>query len=349
MRWTTLTGAVAMVLSGCSAEGVSSPGTDRSEPEIEEAESKAPTPATLNPEAADERTGCPACVEVVKGGEVNGLSVVEGDILIADEAELKEVQGIAASTTATRIWTGGPVPYVIDAAVTKRERITEAAKHWRDLVGIRLVPRTNQADYVRVVKGTGCTSFIGRRGGVQDLNLADECSLGNTIHEFGHAIGLNHEQSRADRDEFVTVVEANIEPASVFNYRRVTFVSIGAYDLGSIMHYGSYFFAIPGKPAMTKKSGELIVPNRASLSPGDVAGVRRLYAAQNLPAPVAYATAIPVASDVVLRDGPAATAKPLGKVPKGSMVQGQGAVSGNYQSVAFDGKKGWAYLPFVGP
>ena len=34
--------------------------------------------------------------------------------------------------------------------------------------------------------------------------------LGTIVHEFGHALGLLHEQNRLDRDEFVKVNYNNI-------------------------------------------------------------------------------------------------------------------------------------------
>ena len=55
----------------------------------------------------------------------------------------------------------------------------------------RIIPRTSQADYVYVYKGAGCSSYVGRQGGVQYLSLGTGCasSIGVIIHEFMHAIG----------------------------------------------------------------------------------------------------------------------------------------------------------------
>ena len=55
----------------------------------------------------------------------------------------------------------------------------------------RIVPRSNEADYVSVYRGSGCSSYVGRQGGVQYLSLGTGCasSVGVIIHEFMHAIG----------------------------------------------------------------------------------------------------------------------------------------------------------------
>ena len=44
---------------------------------------------------------------------------------------------------------------------------------------------------------------MGRRGNRQDITLGAGCTVGNCIHEIGHAVGLWHEQSREDRDAFL--------------------------------------------------------------------------------------------------------------------------------------------------
>ncbi len=50
-------------------------------------------------------------------------------------------------------------------------------------------------------------------GGKQILSLDYGCvNVGVIIHEFLHIIGFFHEQSRPDRDDFITVVYENIVP-----------------------------------------------------------------------------------------------------------------------------------------
>lgn len=58
------------------------------------------------------------------------------------------------------------------------------------------------------------------------------------IHELGHALGLNHEQSRLDRDRHVRVLWRNIALGGRPQFWRGLDNPHGVeYDLTSIMHY----------------------------------------------------------------------------------------------------------------
>lgn len=58
-----------------------------------------------------------------------------------------------------------------------------------------------------------CSSYIGRMAiGEQDVQLATGCLklIGEVQHELLHVLGLYHEQSRMDRDQYVYIVSENI-------------------------------------------------------------------------------------------------------------------------------------------
>ena len=64
--------------------------------------------------------------------------------------------------------------------------------------------------------------------------------IGTILHELGHAIGFHHEQSRTDRDDYITVHWDNIATSSEYNYEKAASASnLAPYDLDSIMHYAS--------------------------------------------------------------------------------------------------------------
>lgn len=57
-----------------------------------------------------------------------------------------------------------------------------------------------------------------------------------------HALGSDHTQTRADRDDYVTVNTAAIPPESLRNFEKhkeSENVNVVPYDYGSVMHYGA--------------------------------------------------------------------------------------------------------------
>lgn len=223
--------------------------------------------------------------------EIDGERVFEGDILLDDglmlvegdaSEELGARQGALAAVANSRLWPNGVIHYTIDPRLPNQARVADAIAHWHANTPIRLVKRTNQAAYVTFQPGSGCSATVGRTGKQQFINLATSCSTGSVIHEIGHAVGLWHEQARADRDANVTVHWDNITSGRAHNFhtyveRRQSGQDVGAYDLGSIMHYGSYAFSRNGRATLTRKNGATISGQRNGLSAGDIAGVKRLY------------------------------------------------------------------------
>jgi len=137
---------------------------------------------------------------------------------------------------------------------------------------VRIIARTTETDYVVVKKNPGqtCASHIGYQGGKQSVNLAHRCCTnpGSTVHEFMHALGFGHEQTRPDRDEFVTVFFENISKGARFNYAKHETPGnmLSPYDPLSITHYGTKAFSINGKPTMLPKNGTGQLGQRTNLT-----------------------------------------------------------------------------------
>lgn len=171
-------------------------------------------------------------------------------------------------------WTNAEVKYCLDPQLHLRAK--EAA-----LCGIRMISNalpgirftnvgssgsscsSNPAVFVTSSQ-SGCWANIGMArsnffgfGGGQKLNLmtpgCDDC--GTATHEWLHAMGMAHEQSRPDRDQYIVISWQNIKSGmdSQFAIDRSADVH-RPYDIRSIMHYGSTAFTNNGRPTISVKA-----------------------------------------------------------------------------------------------
>ena len=227
--------------------------------------------------------------------EINGQFIMEGDIIFEKDMLTRDPERLVfepgesgANKSVGRTggrWPNNTVYYTIDSGLPKQYRVTDAIAHWEANTALTFVRRTNQSNYIRFRKGSGCSSSVGMIGGRQNINLADGCSTGSTIHEIGHAVGLWHEQSRADRDDWITIQWQNIQSGKEHNFQ--TYVQRGrdgdeytnSLDFGSIMMYSSRSFSKNGQRTITKKDGSGYSTQRNGLSSGDLAGINKMYPA----------------------------------------------------------------------
>jgi hypothetical protein len=225
---------------------------------------------------------------------VDGVAMFEGDIILGTVEEVEqqneELKDAMSGALASAVvvaggqfrWPDGVIPHTIDAGLADQARVTDAIAHWEANTDYRFPVRTNEPNFVTFRRGAGCSSNIGRRGGEQFVNVGPACTAGNIIHEVGHTVGLWHEQSREDRDLFVTIQFANILPGAEteFTQHIVDGDDVGAYDYGSIMHYPRNAFSVdrndPAKETIVPIDATAQIGQRTALSAGDIAAANSL-------------------------------------------------------------------------
>jgi astacin len=232
---------------------------------------------------------------------VDGLAIFEGDIELGSVEELTEAAQVSKSYRREAVaisgqqyrWPNGIIPYSIDPTLASPARVISAINHWNMMLAgyIKWVPRTNETAFVyfaRAASASMCSSAVGRRGYEQRIQIGDYCSLGNVIHEMGHAVGLWHEQSREDRDRYVKILWENMESEKSYNFAQniSNGDDIGPYDYDSVMHYPAWAFSANGKPTIETIPPGIRIGQRSGLSAGDVAAVKALYAPAPILAPI---------------------------------------------------------------
>ncbi|WP_284498289.1 Dot/Icm T4SS effector Zinc-dependent metalloprotease LegP [Legionella maioricensis] len=220
--------------------------------------------------------------------QIDGYAIAEGDIILGKIATLNRQGAVITPMLGGSRWPGGIVPYEIaeDLPFANKFSIYQAMEHWRKNSKIEFVELTTKnrpeyRDYVSFIRaeGTICASFVGRQGGKQIIDLSPRCTTMNTVHEIGHALGMWHEQSRADRDYYVRIAWENIEEDHKYNFNQhlTDGKDYGDYDYQSIMHYGPYAFSKNGKKTITPVVEGIEIGQRNHLSERDIAAINSMY------------------------------------------------------------------------
>jgi len=208
---------------------------------------------------------------------IDGKYVFQGDLIINPENETS-LKGSGLDLQSTR-WPYGWVYYTIAEDIPDQERITDAMKEWENKTDIQFYERTNEENYIHFIKADGCWSYVGMQGNKQEIGIGNWGKTGNMVHEIGHALGLIHEHSRFNRDDFIIVNWDNILPDKSNNFEIYnTGIATQILDFNSIMMYPSHAFQkAANSPTLVKLDGSTFSAQRDSLSTLDTDIISWIY------------------------------------------------------------------------
>uniref|UniRef100_A0A0K0FD33 Metalloendopeptidase n=1 Tax=Strongyloides venezuelensis TaxID=75913 RepID=A0A0K0FD33_STRVS len=173
-----------------------------------------------------------------------------------------------------------PIHYYIDG-VKSVEVIDNAVKDLekRTCITFKKTGPFKDRQGLRIFPGDGCYSYKGPTSDnkPQDVSIGSGCEYVRVVqHELSHALGVFHEQSRPDRDNYLTIDIQNVARDMRSNYDKSSLAETETfgipYDYSSIMQYGKTYFSIDGKPVMFPKNKLYmdIIGQREDLSFNDI-------------------------------------------------------------------------------
>lgn len=263
---------------------------------------------------------------------VDGLAVMEGDIMLGPTHALSQrygsppprqtdVKSAVVMIDRSYLWPNAEIPYEIHPSAQSQQANIQWAIDHLATTPLRVRPRTSRdADYVVFSnQGSGCWSELGRVRGVQTIQVEADCSRGSIVHELLHAAGFMHEQTRSDRDQYVTVMWDEIAKGKEHNFAQHPDMlqDIGAYDYDSILHYSTHGFSRRGNPTLVPKVAGARIGNREGLSALDRAAIEQVYgtAVTPTPAPPAPVPARPAPAPAPAARPPAPAPRPPAPAP----------------------------------
>lgn len=178
------------------------------------------------------------------------------------------------------------IPYVIGSGSGDLTNLNAAITQFNNTIpNIQFVSRGTQSDFVHFLFDPGitsgqCEATVGRAGGPQQVGGSATCTVATILHEMGHTVGLWHEQSRSDRNSYVSVNYGNLIKGSIGNFNQIydnaqTFGTF--FDYGSIMEYPSFSFSRNGGPAIDSIPAGIPLSNQSGYTAADIDGIERLY------------------------------------------------------------------------
>lgn len=184
-----------------------------------------------------------------------------------------------------------PIPYILTDSLELNAKgvILQAFEEYRLRSCVDFKPYEGESSYISFTKLSGCWSFVGDFKTGQNLSIGERCDTKAIVeHELLHALGFYHEQSRADRDDYVRIWWDQIQEGMEHNFNKyeddfITDLNT-AYDYESIMHYRPKSFNINDSiPTITTSIPYFnqVIGQRLDFSEVDITRLNRMYDCAN--------------------------------------------------------------------
>nr|CAJ57450.1 astacin 4 [Hydractinia echinata] len=229
------------------------------------------------------------------------LTTEEMRQLIPDQFGVSRKRRGLTKKSANLRWPNNEMPYILSDNFSEDEKtsIRDAIDIIRSVTCIQFTeyPLTSPPqDHVAIFPGSGCWSYVGRIGGAQQISLEHGGCInsGTIIHEVLHALGVHHEQARADRDGYVTINLLNIIIGREINFDKQDTDSLGVeYDPKSVMHYGNDAFSNGNGPTITWKADPTLSLGGNELTEKDIEQMNLFYECNAPTTPTVTTTTTP--------------------------------------------------------
>ena len=220
--------------------------------------------------------------------------VLEEDILLSslniEAISEPTTRGAVLAEQAQFYWPSRIVYYDFSSnfAPYKRNAI-EAMNKISNVSGVRFIEKSaNTSNYIHFnYSSSGNNSPLGMQGGKQVINIYNAELVSVITHEILHSLGLFHEQSRTDRDDYIDINFNNIRTSKRHNFNKYTAdgytgYNIGPFDYNSIMMYNGQitnpdFVYDTSINTITIKNTNTATAQGDSLSIGDISAIRSIY------------------------------------------------------------------------
>jgi len=139
-------------------------------------------------------------------------------------------------------WPNGRIPYTLDPSFNDEQRVqvARAIENYHSKTCVRFEPRqAGDNDFVEILRDDNTCGLanVCRSGGAQFAKFGGSCiSSGVMTHELGHTVCFGHEQTRPDRDSYISWNTNICQPHGIDNGNDWSTLDL-LYDYVSLQHY----------------------------------------------------------------------------------------------------------------